>query len=528
MPPPPPPRDHHYEMEEPQDYVERKPFRWGRFLVLSFLLLVVVVLLGHWWWSRRGEKALAAQMAEYAKRGEPATLADFNEEEIPDAMNAAIDLRSAATAMKMTTDDQRAFDMLERHLPMRDKEIALIGKLVGDNGKVFEHVATARTKPAVHWKIKFQSPVISTLLIDLNPQKQISNLLAAAALLAHHHGDDATAIARVEDMFFISRAIAKQPFTVSHLVSMGISMLASDVLRQIAPDLRVTGGTAIDPSGKPAERRRIEALIADLLDEAPTRAGFRRAMHAERVAQLDGTQLFAKGDTRFIGGVMGGGGPQPAFGIMGGVLRPVIYQDGLMMVRYTTTVADASREETYPAAKAKAPDVPYEQLRSVLHVNARLFMPSLGSAMERHYRTIVDRRATAVVLAIRLYAADHDGQLPQRLDDLVPKYLPHVPVDAFSPAASPLRYVRGPGEPMIYSVNTDGADNGGSNLDRRGKPAESNWNALDAIYHLKRQPRPAEPELEPFESEMFEADDVFEPGTVAEPLPAESIEPAPK
>jgi hypothetical protein len=226
----------------------------------------------------------------------------------------------------------------------------------------------------------------------------------------------------------------------------------------------------------------------------------------------------------------GGGGPQPAFGIMGGVLRPVIYQDGLMMVRYTTTVADASREETFPAAKAKAPEVPYEQLRSVLHINARLFMPSLGSAMERHFHTIVDHRATAVVLAIRLYAADHDGQLPERLDDLVPKYLPGVPVDTFSPAASPLRYLRSP-KPMIYSVCTNGADDGGTNLDRRGRPAEGNWNALDAIYHLKRQPRPPEEVDEtgsvrsPWEefNAALESEPTTEPATQPATPPAEPL-----
>lgn len=507
----PPPRDYHHEVEEPQDYVERKPFRWGRFLLLSFLLLTAILILGHWWWSRRGEKALLAQMEQYRKLGQPTMFEDFQEEDIADAMNAAMDLRTAAAAIVMTDADQKALNMVVRILPFTENEAALLDKVLGQQKAMFDHVQVAKTKPGVNWKIKIQSPLVSTLLPDLNGQRQLADLLALAALRAHERGDDAAAIAHMRDLLFVSRCVGRQPFLVSYLSSSGIAALASDVLRQIAPDLNVGGGA----SGTPVDRKLVQEVIAELLDNAPAKTGFQRALYTERLSQFDGTKLMARGNTAFLTAVMGGGGAPPAFAIVTSVLRPIVYEDGLMMVRHTTAVAEAAQEDTWPAAQAKTPEFPLEIKRSVLHLNANLFMPSLSMAAQRHYSNILDRRATALALAIRLYAIDHDGNLPERLEDLVPTYLPNVPTDPFARDAGPIKYLRSP-QPIVYGVNTNGKDDGGSKLDNRGRPTEALWHMLDAVFHLTRQPRPPEeapvPDLSP---------DLFEP----EVTPDAPIEP---
>src|SRR5258708_3211423 len=72
------------------------------------------------------------------------------------------------------------------------------------------------------------------------------------------------------------------------------------------------------------------------------------------------------------------------------------------------------------------------------------------------YRAMADRRLAATALAIRLYALDHDGQLPPTLDALAPQYLPAVPIDPMS--GQSLRYLNEPRNPRIYSVGADGVD----------------------------------------------------------------------
>ena len=54
---------------------------------------------------------------------------------------------------------------------------------------------------------------------------------------------------------------------------------------------------------------------------------------------------------------------------------------------------------------------------------------------------------------------DDQGRFPDRLEDLVPDYLPELPHDPYS--GQPLRYTLKNGKPLIYSTGKDGQDNGG-------------------------------------------------------------------
>jgi hypothetical protein len=63
-----------------------------------------------------------------------------------------------------------------------------------------------------------------------------------------------------------------------------------------------------------------------------------------------------------------------------------------------------------------------------------------------HYRSVAETRIAATALAIRLYRLDHDMKWPDKLDDLVPQYLPKVPDDPFHRAGTPIGYQVLPGD----------------------------------------------------------------------------------
>ncbi|MCX6955922.1 MAG: hypothetical protein NTV51_27585 [Verrucomicrobia bacterium] len=65
--------------------------------------------------------------------------------------------------------------------------------------------------------------------------------------------------------------------------------------------------------------------------------------------------------------------------------------------------------------------------------------PNLQAAMVKRLRTQSAISATQALIALRLYEIEH-GTLPEKLSDLVPQYLPKVPLDYFDRA--PLRYSR--------------------------------------------------------------------------------------
>jgi hypothetical protein len=71
-------------------------------------------------------------------------------------------------------------------------------------------------------------------------------------------------------------------------------------------------------------------------------------------------------------------------------------------------------------------------------------------------------RVARAAIAIERFRLDHNGQLPDTLDQTVPTYLPAVPIDPYS--GRPIRFVKIDGGYEVYGVSFDRADNGGDLL----------------------------------------------------------------
>ena len=65
------------------------------------------------------------------------------------------------------------------------------------------------------------------------------------------------------------------------------------------------------------------------------------------------------------------------------------------------------------------------------------------------------REATLAAVALRRWESEHDAQLPQSLDKLIPEYLSRHPVDLVD--GKPLRYNRE--KRLLYSIGADMIDN---------------------------------------------------------------------
>ena len=99
----------------------------------------------------------------------------------------------------------------------------------------------------------------------------------------------------------------------------------------------------------------------------------------------------------------------------------------------------------------------------------RMLLPAFDAAFDSTDRFIARLRVTEVALAVERYRLEH-GRLPATLNALVPDYLEAVPEDPLSDPVTPLRLrVSDDGDAaVIYSVGTDGRDDGGREMDEAG------------------------------------------------------------
>jgi hypothetical protein len=181
------------------------------------------------------------------------------------------------------------------------------------------------------------------------------------------------------------------------------------------------------------------------------------------------------------------------------MMEPAWKFDALRLLERFEVLARAAAQETYPDTVAVIADPPHREPAepSRLEALARPLSLSRSIALEKlllpHHQRIGERRMAAVALAVRLYRADHGGEWPRTLGELVPTYLPSVPADPFDPRGGPLRYrpsAAAPGGgPVVYSVGRDGTDHGGQ------RPAAGFvWDTRDAVLPLAENPRVRPPE----------------------------------
>ena len=127
-----------------------------------------------------------------------------------------------------------------------------------------------------------------------------------------------------------------------------------------------------------------------------------------------------------------------------------------------------------------------QRLETFVHPLTAFSGPRNGR-ITQFFRTLSDRRMAATMLAIRLYAVDHQDALPESLSALVPEYLPAVASDPFDANDKPIRYLPKYNPPVLYSVGYDGKDDGGAGM------SMSRWRDKDYVYPLVAEPRISPP-----------------------------------
>src|SRR5205085_298855 len=137
--------------------------------------------------------------------------------------NGVTELLAAAKAFEKNDKDPEAkwFDGVIWDRPLSDANKQKAEAFFTKHKDVLDTLTAASGKK-IDWGYEFTSPVFAMLLPTLSGQRHLANVLFAEAMHAHQNGDDREAMKWVSLLLSQTRAMTRQPFIVSHLVTLGI------------------------------------------------------------------------------------------------------------------------------------------------------------------------------------------------------------------------------------------------------------------------------------------------------------------
>lgn len=468
----------------PVDLSDLRPW-WRRRSVRLVVALPLVMLGLRLGWGWYAERELAGQLAELRRRGVAVTVADLPPAPpLPDANNAWAIQVQAASAHAAGVDSPRNSSLSYPDYPPYPPAWTALAKASEvSNAGVMRLARQARGTNAVVVHARLASPLYKMVLGGLNQARHVSNTVCDGALYAHVTGDEPEALERVRDVLHVARSLRHDGFLISQLVATGIEASALNTAQVVAGGLRVADGPA-GGGGRPASRKEVRALLAEMLDERLAWEGFRSTLRMERLVYFDALDDGSAGTW---------------------LIRPLADLDKVRLNRgldvAEETFAHGDYEQVRAALAARSWALAVDPARgAVTAAGGLVAVPrysrwfSAGLAIDpsryalTHFRVLADRRMTAVSLAAALFRADH-ARWPERLEELVPAYLPTVPADPMRAGGAPLGYVmttvgeRGRGgveRPLVFSEGPDAVD--------EGVPAEPTFGFQ--VSSATGQPRP--------------------------------------
>ncbi len=316
-----------------------------------------------------------------------------------------------------------------------DSEIsAFLAKQSG----IIAAINEASRKPACVFPHNYHWWTIDVLAPELLDLRRFASLLGLHARWSIAHGDLPTALRDIGSVNRISRHMIQNPILVSLLVGAAIEKMALEETQN-----------ALNAGASESAMAAIEETSAFSFEALyPTALRTERSLYFATIASISEDGALAK---ETLSGAQFSFIAQSAYRIF---LAPSDFEIGSLYFRHL------SAQGSLPYYKTS------ENFANVMNAaqssgSALLLymLPTLSKARENV------AAGDASVAAMNLGIVAHryqlkNGKLPDALDDLVPEFIPFVPIDPFD--GKPMKYERSNDDVLIYSVGPNGKDDGDS------------------------------------------------------------------
>ena len=427
-------------------------FWWLKRIVI-FTSLFITFVSGSWLWlNHRAERRLAAEIQEWKREGLPIEPEDFEQPPVPDEQNAAVALNHAVHAITdMTAWEQSYLSNDFGKYPWNAQTLEVAEDTAAVNYEALHSLRAARKLTRVRWDViplkNFGTWNGDPHRIDFTPIRALANIIRTAALAAHQRGDDAAFLEYLHDLQFIAETTAHNGNIVSRLIACGIDSLATEMTGIVAGELRLE-----TPALRAEARARMVAwsIPGRLPSKALTTASDATLL-LEFLLDLNSLAVMRTGDhtiaERLDAAVRYG-------------MKPNRTQFIVDLLSYMRRLSHAAHQQNWPAASRELANLPrptrlptgVEPLGTIIQVTSRTEVVINDRYLQRFFQNDLHLNVAILHLACRLYAIDHGGQNPTNLAELVPDYLPVIPVDRFDANGKTFLIHTATTQPFFYAL----------------------------------------------------------------------------
>ena len=357
------------------------------------------------------------------------------------------------------------------------------GEVVNENDRSFfrfsdDHMLAARNEYLAQQENSdlLEGAVASLELMDYPLIRFVTRILVSDTYVAAEDGDERRAVADIHGIFHLAKQSRETNILLGDLLSVSISNLGymtfGDVIRDHAElfstgDLRFLAhefgamrGGADGALGLDFDSERI--YMYDLLQHVYTDdgnggghlspAGFRL------LTESDYLSIDSINDDSHIRGYS-----KVALPLAGLVMA----DRRSMRDEYDRLMDRVLLESGVPLWKRSGEGIDefYRKKSKEFRWKSRYFLisvlaPSLSRVVAMEPVILMRRDGAVTAIALELWRRDHGGAYPERLEELVPRYLPSAPVDRFTGKAMGYAH-RDDGRVVVYGVGADLDDDGG-------------------------------------------------------------------
>ncbi|MHC4324040.1 MAG: hypothetical protein ACYSUX_07185, partial [Planctomycetota bacterium] len=343
--------------------------------------------------------------------------------------------------------------------PLDEETKALITQYVADNNKALELLHAGAAIEHSRYPIDLTAG-FETNVPNLSEIRTGVFLLKLEAILHAENGDSNLAIRSAKSCFGIARSLAKEPVTISQLVRAACQNHAATTIEYCINRTELTDEQLVELIEYVHNAERTSDMSFAFVGERCTGLSFFRAPGSVDPDPISGIPF------------------RPILALYKAIgmadSDAIIYLDLMDGYIKSAQLPLHKRQEAAKAIETRF------QSTSKIHILLHVMMPALSRITTIDLRTFAHLRIARTALAIQRYRLAAD-KLPDKLADLVPKYLQSVPKDPFD--GKELRYKRLEPGFVVYSIGEDLSDDGGKEKPPRRTKESPNW---DVTFIVER------------------------------------------